>query len=118
MLEFFLGQLGGNFLQFSETNIECLPAKLNQYITKNLTFGDIFNVRDQKPLLPYLFANATVFTNQSPFVFTREFFDYYQLNKLYACNDSVVYSTNDGIKNLRVSYALAARGSVPGFYDN
>jgi hypothetical protein len=112
-----LPSLKAGFLMFSQGDIDCLPTKIEKHITKGLTIGDLLAQPGGQLLHPYMFVNGTIYSNQSPFVFTSDFSDYYKIDTFGACK-SVKYKAGMEFNNLPMSYAVATSGSVPGFYHN
>jgi len=106
------------FKKFSSENIDCLPSQIEKHITKGLKMGDLFDQDKGNMKHPYLFVNGTIYSNQSPFVFTQETSDYYQVDEFQACEREVSYKAGAEFNNLPVSYAVSTSGSVPGFYHN
>lgn len=107
-----------NFINFSSEDIACLPTQIDDHITNGLTISDIFNQSAEAMHIPYLFVNGTIYSNQSPFVFTKEFSEYYKVSQFKACDNKVIYEGGSNFYDLPVSYAVATSGSVPGFYHN
>lgn len=112
-----LPSLKQRFLSFSDGNINCLPSRIDELVTKGVTIGDLLNQSKTELKHPYMFVNGTIYSNQSPFVFTSDFSTYYRVESFGACDD-IKYQAGDEFKNLPLSYAVATSGSVPGFYHN
>lgn len=107
-----------NFLAFSDDNIDCLPSQIEKHATNGLKMGHIFNQDIKNMKLPYLFINGTIYSNQSPFVFTQGISDYYRVDEFLGCEGKVSYKSGKNFNELPVSFAVASSGSVPGFYHN
>jgi len=108
----------------------CLVEKVDRNFTsidgKSVTFGSIFVSRGESPKVPYLFSNATIDSNHSPFVFTDAYVEKYHVNSFSYCgkigfsNGEVTKSfssssINGDISKLPISVAIGASSSVPGF---
>ncbi len=106
------------FIKFSSEDIDCLPSQIEKHVTKGLKMGDLFNQDKEDMKHPYLFVNGTIYSNQSPFVFTQETSDYYKVDEFQACERKISYKAGSEFNNLPVSYAVSTSGSVPGFYHS
>ncbi len=94
----------------------CLIGKLERYVTETtpgnaLRFGDIFVSKNEKPLLPYLFVNATILSNHSTFVFSPEYFDHYAINGFKYCD---LEELDIELNQTPVAVGLGASSSFPG----
>lgn len=95
----------------------CLISKIDENMTskkgKSVTLGDIFVDSDHSPSVPYLFYNSTIQSNHAPFVFTREYINYFEVESFSFCGKKVTISQN--YKKLPISIAVGTASSVPGF---
>jgi predicted acylesterase/phospholipase RssA len=113
-----LKEIRDNFIAFSSEDVECLPEEIEKHVTKGLKLGDLFNQDKNDIKHPYLFVNGTIYSNQSPFIFTQEFSDYFRVDEFLACGGKVTYKAGANFNDIPISYAVSTSGSVPGFYHN
>lgn len=95
----------------------CLISKINNGFTsingEAVTYSDIFVRYPKTPKTPYFYANATIQSTHSPFVFSQAYLNYYSVDKFNYCGESA--QVNSDIKKLPIAVAVGTSSSVPGF---
>lgn len=94
----------------------CLNRKLEEEVTRtsaseSITLGQIFVSPDTTPDLPYVFANAAIHDDGSPFVFSEEYYEKLKVTSLRYCGESE--SVRDFYPT-RLSTAIGTSASFPG----
>jgi predicted acylesterase/phospholipase RssA len=101
---------------------KCLPERLDGLTRRKgqpLLLDHVLGTpAGQAPTLPYLFVNASLQTDQHPFVFSPEFARHYQVKRWEFCDRTVTPAVPGGVEGVEVSEAMAVSGSVPGFYHS
>ena len=102
--------------------IKCLAASVGDHLTNNKTYGEIFGPTNSR--VPDHFVNAAILPGESPFVFSNEYLNYFQITEMDACNEKRYQhfnvdtsgSSGSSILNVPYGFAVATSGSVPLFY--
>ncbi len=102
-----------NMSIFSNCLIDKIEDNLTSINGEPVKFNNIFVSKNEIPVVPYLFSNATIASNHSPFVFEKEYIKKYQVKKFEYCGNS--NEVEQDIGNVPISVALGTSSSVPGF---
>ena len=90
----------------------------SEKITRGKTFGHLFTSGHN---LPESFINATILRAQTPFVFTQDYLDHYQV-KRFGSNDwtsdewQTAWNKTRSLSDVPLGYAASISGSVPPWY--
>ncbi|KTE01032.1 patatin-like phospholipase family protein [Sphingopyxis sp. H115] len=107
-------RIRAELVDLSKDTVPCWYRAMRRAPFGAVTLREIYPAGRRHPL-PRVFFNASMLPAQSPFVFTQDFVDHYQVESVGACSDEPNVPIR-AIGDMPLAFAASTSGSVPGFY--
>jgi hypothetical protein len=116
-LEARVPKIMSRYAQLADVRVRCWAGPFSKHVTKNKTYGEIYG-DNSGVKLPAAYLGSTLYPSQSPFIFSQQFIDHYQVTDLGDnCDPERVPMETGTIASVPLGFAASASGAVPAFYN-
>jgi hypothetical protein len=111
-------EVRAGYEKLATVRVRCWAEHFNEHVTSHKTYGDIYSGTDGAKL-PAAYLCSTLYPSQSPFVFSQQFIDHYQVTDMGDnCDPARVPMEDGSISSVPFGFAASASGAVPAFYNS
>ena len=116
-LEARVPEIMARFRSLEEVKVRCWAGPFSENVTGGKSYGDVYSGAGGAKL-PAAYLGSTLYPSQSPFIFSQQFIDHYQVTDLGDnCDPGRVPMETGTIASVPLGFAASASGAVPAFYN-